>query len=99
MKTLISKVLSLLKMGLNFVGSVHNIGKSDDDKYLFSIDALVVWCPIWSKKLGRTLMMARGAFLTGNVKPLGWHLKNCTVCPQDQRVPTVWLLIELKSWT
>ena len=25
-------------------------------KYLFLIDALVVWCPTWSKYLGRTLM-------------------------------------------
>ena len=43
-----------------FVGSVHNFGKWQwhylVEKYLFLIDALVVWCPTWSKIFGRTLM-------------------------------------------
>ena len=62
MKTLIFKVLYLLKMCPIFVGSVHNFGKSDDDtiyvveKYLFPIDALVVWYPTWAKNLGQTLL-------------------------------------------
>ena len=58
MKTLIFKVLYFLKMCPIFVGSVHNFGKSEDylvKKYLFPIDALVVWCPTWSKNLGWTL--------------------------------------------
>ena len=42
-----------------FVDSVHNFGKSDgeniSEKVLFLIDALVFWCPTWSKNLGRTL--------------------------------------------
>ena len=42
LKTLIFKVLYLLKMCPIFVGSVHNFGKSLVEKYLFPIDALVV---------------------------------------------------------
>ena len=48
MKTLIFKVLYLLKMCAIFVGSVHNFGKSD--KYLFPIDALMVLMPNLIKK-------------------------------------------------
>ena len=53
--------LWFLKMCPIFVGSVANFGRFDDDddlvkNCLFPIDAYVVWCPIWSKNLGRSLV-------------------------------------------
>ena len=61
MKTLIFKVLYSLKWCPIFIGSVHNFGKSDDDKIwwkkcFFPLDAYMVSCPTWSKNLGRTLI-------------------------------------------
>ena len=55
MKTLIFKVLCFLKMCPIFVGSVW-------EKCLFPIDAYVVWCPTWSKNLGRYLLQLLTAY-------------------------------------
>ena len=56
LKILIFKMLYFSKLCPIFVGSVHNFGKSEDlmKKYLFPLYALVVWCPTWSKNLGRS---------------------------------------------
>ena len=75
--TLIFKVLYLLKICPIFVGYAHNFGKSDylAKKYLFPIDALVVWCPTWSRNLGRTLL--EKASLAKRLAQCFWSFEGC----------------------
>ena len=72
MKTLIFKVLYLLKMCPIFVSSVHNYLVK---KYWIPIDALVVWCPTWSKNLGQSLVsgLMVKKVVNQSQKFLDWH--------------------------
>ena len=63
-------------------------------KYLFPIDALVVWCPTWSKNLGRTLVSNLTFWSLGGLRFLhDTHLSFGTPWPWRWQQPVNFYLL------